>query len=138
MVQLINVCFNKSNWQNAATVFLQSGFRLSLTRAAFSRSSKPFKPTSWESARLISGWADLIISATLTSCYLEAGEKTPTMTAFLIPEEQNKINRVKPLKYWNKHNNDKKRISIKSHVHELIHSIILQTCICDSSNSEIQ
>lgn len=34
------------------------------------------------------GYVDLMISATCTSCLLEAGENTPTMTIFCIPEDK--------------------------------------------------
>ena len=79
----------KPSWfkapQNAFTVRWQSGFRLSLSTAAFSRSRSPMRPTSWERVILMSGQTDLMIAPTWSSCFPETGEKTPTMTTFLIP-----------------------------------------------------
>ena len=71
--------------QNAITVCLQSGLRLSFKTEAFSRSKNPINPTSWESVILVAGYADLMISATCSSCLLEAGENTPTITILCIP-----------------------------------------------------
>lgn len=88
--------------QNAFTVRWQSGFRLSLSTAAFSRSRSPIRPTSWERVILMAGQTDLMIAPTWSSCFPETGEKTPTMTTFLIPRSNRNhwYQQIPPRRVW--------------------------------------